>query len=99
VTGLGKLNQAEEYLAQAEWTALKTPGCEDHIKSRLYRNLGLLNAAKGNFTEALTFFSDDVSAICCIICCIFNCMVLFMVCLFVCLFDLFVCLFVCLFLC
>lgn len=60
VLGLGKLNQAEEYLAQAEWTALKTPGCEDQIKSRLFRNLGLLNAAKGNYTEALGYFSDDV---------------------------------------
>lgn len=59
--GLGKLSQAEEYLAQAEWTALKTPGCGDDIKSRLYRNLGLLNAAKGDYPEALTYFADDVS--------------------------------------
>ncbi|XP_031560432.1 zinc finger MYND domain-containing protein 12-like isoform X2 [Actinia tenebrosa] len=58
--GLGKLSQAEEYLAQAEWTALKTPGCGDDIKSRLYRNLGLLNAANGDYTEALTYFADDI---------------------------------------
>ncbi|XP_048580934.1 zinc finger MYND domain-containing protein 12 [Nematostella vectensis] len=58
--GLGKLSQAEEYLAQAEWTALKTPGCDNAIKSRLYRNLGLLNAAKGNFSDALTLLADDI---------------------------------------
>ncbi|KAK3743403.1 hypothetical protein QZH41_011526 [Actinostola sp. cb2023] len=58
--GLDKLSQAEEYLAQAEWTALKTPGCEDDIKSRLFRNLGLLNAAKENYAAALNYFSDDI---------------------------------------
>lgn len=58
--GLGKLSQAEEYLAKADWTVLKTPDCSRAIKSKLYRNLGLLNAAKGEFQDALTCFADDI---------------------------------------
>lgn len=60
-TGLGKLSQAEEYLAQAQWTVLKTPECSNAIKSKLYRNLGLLHAAKGEYAEALRQLADDVS--------------------------------------
>ena len=59
--GLGKLSQAEEYLSQAQWTVLKTPECSNAIKSKLYRNLGLLNAAKGEYDEALRQLADDVS--------------------------------------
>lgn len=59
-TGLGRLNQAEEYLAQAQWTVLKTPECSNAIKSKLYRNLGLLYAAKGEYEEALRQLADDV---------------------------------------
>ncbi|XP_070562027.1 zinc finger MYND domain-containing protein 12-like [Ptychodera flava] len=58
--GLGKLSQAEEYLAQAQWTVLKTPDCGNAIKSRLYRNLGLLYAAQGNFEESLRQLADDI---------------------------------------
>ncbi|KAL5014321.1 hypothetical protein ScPMuIL_008591 [Solemya velum] len=47
--GLGRLSQAEEYLSKAQWTVLKTPGCANSIKSKLYRNLGLLHAAKGEY--------------------------------------------------
>lgn len=60
-SGLGKLSQANEYLSQAQWTVLKTPECGNEIKSRLYRNLGLLQAAKENFSEALGHLSNDVS--------------------------------------
>lgn len=60
-SGLGRLNQAEEYLAQAQWTVLKTPECSNAIKSKLYRNLGLLYAAKGEYDEALRQLADDVS--------------------------------------
>lgn len=55
------MNQAEEYLAQAQWTVLKTPECSNAIKSKLYRNLGLLYAAKGEYDEALRQLADDVS--------------------------------------
>lgn len=58
--GLGRLNQAEEYLAQAQWTVLKTPECSNAIKSKLYRNLGLLYAAKGEYDEALRQLADDI---------------------------------------
>ncbi|XP_002731142.1 zinc finger MYND domain-containing protein 12-like [Saccoglossus kowalevskii] len=58
--GLGKLSQAEEYLAQAQWTVLKTPDCGDAIKSKLYRNLGLLYAAQGNFEESLRQLANDI---------------------------------------
>lgn len=58
--GLGRLSQAEEYLAQAEWTVLKTPDVSNAMQSRLYRNLGLLYAAKGNFPESLRYLADDI---------------------------------------
>ncbi|XP_046558779.1 zinc finger MYND domain-containing protein 12-like [Haliotis rubra] len=58
--GLGRLAQAEEYLAQAQWTVLKTPECSNAIKSKLYRNLGLLYAAKGEYGAALRQLADDI---------------------------------------
>ncbi len=63
ISGLGRLSQAEEYLSQAQWTVLKTPECSNAIKSKLYRNLGLLYAAKGEYDEALRQLADDVSAL------------------------------------
>lgn len=59
--GLGRLKQGEDYLSQAQWTVLKTPECPNQIKSKLYRNLGLLHAAKNNYSEALLQLADDVS--------------------------------------
>ena len=59
--GLGRLSQAEEYLSQAQWTVLKTPECSNAIKSKLYRNLGLLYAAKTDYEEALRQLADDVN--------------------------------------
>ena len=61
-SGLGRLEQAEEYLMQANWTVLKTPECSNAIKAKLYRNLGLLYAAKGDYDEALRQLADDVSS-------------------------------------
>jgi len=58
--GLGRLSQAEEYLSQAQWTVLKTPECSHAIKSKLYRNLGLLYAAKGDYDAALRQLADDI---------------------------------------
>lgn len=60
LSGLGRLSQAEEYLAQAQWTVLKTPACSNAIKSKLYRNLGLLYAAKGEYDDSLRQLADDV---------------------------------------
>jgi len=58
--GLGRLSQAEEYLSQARWTVLKTPDCDAAIKSKMYRICGLLQAAKGNFSEALKNYANDI---------------------------------------
>ncbi|CAL1527234.1 unnamed protein product [Lymnaea stagnalis] len=58
--GLGKLTEAEDYLAKAQWTVLKTTDCPRAIKSKLNRNLGLLYAAKGDFQESLVNFADDI---------------------------------------
>ncbi|ELT99877.1 hypothetical protein CAPTEDRAFT_225144 [Capitella teleta] len=58
--GLGRLSQAEEYLSQAQWTVLKTPECSNAIRSKLHRNLGLLNAAKVEYDEALRHFAGDI---------------------------------------
>ncbi|XP_064611450.1 zinc finger MYND domain-containing protein 12-like [Liolophura sinensis] len=58
--GLGRLPQAEEYLAQAQWTVLKMPESSNAIKSKLFRNLGLLYAAKGEYDEALRQLADDI---------------------------------------
>ena len=59
--GLGRLSQAEEYLSQAMWTVTKMPECSNAIKSKLYRNFGLLHAAKAEYDEALRHLADDVS--------------------------------------
>eukprot|EP00794_Sanderia_malayensis_P015206 gene15206-16777_t len=58
--GLGRLVQAQEYLSQAQWTVLKTPECSNAVKSRLFRNLGLMHATQGNDDEALKQFADDI---------------------------------------
>lgn len=58
--GLGRLSQAEEYLSQAQWTILKTPECKDELKSRLYRNLGMLYAKQDNEVKALESLAECV---------------------------------------
>ena len=62
-TGLGKLSQADEYLAQAEWTVLKSTDATDEHKSKLYRNMGLLYAAKGDYENSLRTLAEDVSEV------------------------------------
>jgi len=58
--GLGRFAQADDYLAQGQWTVLKTPGCTSDIKARLHRNLGMLHASRGNFDEALTDLAESI---------------------------------------
>ncbi|CAI2735734.1 unnamed protein product [Schistosoma spindalis] len=59
--GLGKLNQAETYLAQAQWIVLKAQHeCSNNIQSQLHRKLGLLYAAKGNYKLALASLAKDI---------------------------------------
>ncbi|XP_051895461.1 zinc finger MYND domain-containing protein 12 [Pristis pectinata] len=58
--GLGRLDEAEEYLSQAQWTMMKTTECINAIQYKLYRNLGLLYTAKCEFDKALWYFADDI---------------------------------------
>lgn len=59
--GLGKLNQAETYLAQAQWIVLKAQReCSNSIQSQLHRKLGLLYAAKCNYELALECLAKDI---------------------------------------
>jgi len=60
VSGLGNLDQAEQYLLQAQWTVLKTPECSNTIRHKLSRYLGLLYAAKNQFSHALRQLAYDV---------------------------------------
>jgi len=61
VLGLGNLEQAEQYLLQAQWTVMKTPECPNTMKHKLSRHLGLLYAAKTQFGHALRQLAYDVS--------------------------------------
>ncbi|MBN3277170.1 ZMY12 protein, partial [Polyodon spathula] len=58
--GTGHLQQAEEYLSQAQWTVLKSSECSSSILHKLHRNLGLLYAAKGEFDNALQHLANDI---------------------------------------
>ncbi|XP_072101260.1 zinc finger MYND domain-containing protein 12 isoform X1 [Mobula birostris] len=58
--GLGRLQEAEEYLSQAQWTMMKATGCINAIQYKLYRNLGLLYTAKCEYDKALWYFADDI---------------------------------------
>jgi len=62
VLGLGNLDQAEEYLLQAQWTVLNTRECPNTIRHKLSRHLGLLYAAKSQFSHALRQLAYDVSS-------------------------------------
>eukprot|EP00731_Ephydatia_muelleri_P022240 Em0014g831a len=58
--GLNQLREAEQYLSQARWGVVRAPECEPGIKARLHRNLGQLEAAKGDYTEAKKHFAEDI---------------------------------------
>ncbi|XP_075253649.1 zinc finger MYND domain-containing protein 12-like [Convolutriloba macropyga] len=58
--GLEKLNQAEQYLSQAEWTVLKTESVGNDYKAKLYTNMGLLYDAKKSYQEALRNFANGI---------------------------------------
>ncbi|XP_038602944.1 zinc finger MYND domain-containing protein 12 isoform X2 [Tachyglossus aculeatus] len=58
--GLSRIIQAEEFLSQAQWTLLKSPECSDATLSKLHRNFGFLNVAKGNDDESLYHFANDI---------------------------------------
>ncbi|XP_032904291.1 zinc finger MYND domain-containing protein 12 [Amblyraja radiata] len=58
--GLGRLDEAEEYLSQAQWTVMKTKECINAIQYKLFRNLGLFYTAKCDYDKALWCFADDI---------------------------------------
>jgi len=58
--GLGRFQQAEEFLSLANWSVLKNPGCSNAVRSQLHRNLGKLYSAQGKLTEALEELAKDV---------------------------------------
>lgn len=58
--GLGSFSQAQEYLSQAEWTVMKNPSCPNHIYSKLYRNIAMLQITQGQFEQALRNLANDI---------------------------------------
>ncbi len=61
--GLGSFSQAQEYLSQAEWTVMKNPNCPDHICSRLFRNIAMLQLSQGQYEQALRNLANDVNTL------------------------------------
>ncbi len=59
--GLGSFSQAQEYLSQAEWTVMKNPNCPDHICSKLFRNIAMLQLSQGQYEQALRNLANDVN--------------------------------------
>ena len=58
--GLGRFQQAEEFLSLANWSVLKNPDCSNAIRSQLHRNFGKLYSAKGKLDEALQELAKDI---------------------------------------
>ncbi|XP_031463821.1 zinc finger MYND domain-containing protein 12 [Phasianus colchicus] len=58
--GVGNLQQASNYLSQAQWIVLRTPDCSGAFQHRLHRSLGLLYVADGNFNQALYHLANDI---------------------------------------
>ncbi|XP_018592094.2 zinc finger MYND domain-containing protein 12 [Scleropages formosus] len=58
--GLAYVAEAKEYLTQAEWTALRSPGCSRAVRHQLQRNLGRLYIAEENLEWALFHLANDV---------------------------------------
>ncbi|XP_040544661.1 zinc finger MYND domain-containing protein 12 isoform X2 [Gallus gallus] len=58
--GVGNLQQASNYLSQAQWIVLRSPDCSSAFQHRLHRSFGLLYAADGNFDQALYHLANDI---------------------------------------
>uniref|UniRef100_A0A7S2V026 MalT-like TPR region domain-containing protein n=1 Tax=Fibrocapsa japonica TaxID=94617 RepID=A0A7S2V026_9STRA len=58
--GLGRLQQAEEFLAMANWSVLKNPDCSNAIRSQLHRNFGKLYTAQDKLEDALKELAQDI---------------------------------------
>eukprot|EP00076_Gallus_gallus_P028859 XP_015152715.1 zinc finger MYND domain-containing protein 12 isoform X1 [Gallus gallus] len=60
IDGVGNLQQASNYLSQAQWIVLRSPDCSSAFQHRLHRSFGLLYAADGNFDQALYHLANDI---------------------------------------
>lgn len=58
--GLGRTQQAEEFLSMARWNVQQNPDCGNELRATLYRNFGKLCKAQGKGDEALRHFGEDV---------------------------------------
>uniref|UniRef100_A0A8C2T3H9 Zinc finger MYND-type containing 12 n=1 Tax=Coturnix japonica TaxID=93934 RepID=A0A8C2T3H9_COTJA len=58
--GAGNLQQASNYLSQAQWIVLRTPDCSGAFQHRLHRGFGLLYVTDGNFDQALYHLAKDI---------------------------------------
>lgn len=58
--GLGRYQQAEEYLSLAKFAILKKPDCAYSLRSQLHRNFGRLYSSQGKYDEALQQLANDI---------------------------------------
>jgi hypothetical protein len=58
--GQGHLRNAEQFLSQAQWTILQNHEATPVLRSQLFRNLGLLATAKGDYTGARRHLAEDI---------------------------------------
>jgi hypothetical protein len=58
--GLSRLPQAEKYLSQAQWLMLKNVSCDNSVKCLVFRQLGLLYTAQGQYEKARLTLADDI---------------------------------------
>merc|ERR1712212_917384 len=59
---LNKLREAEQQMQQANWVVMQNQSEEssNHVKQKLYRLFGLLQAAKGDYTDATRLFAEQI---------------------------------------
>jgi len=59
---LNKLREAEQQLQKANWVVMQNERTHnvDQVKQQLYRLLGLLHAKRGNNTEAIRLFAEQI---------------------------------------
>jgi tetratricopeptide (TPR) repeat protein len=58
--GSGRLEEARQYLSQAQWVILSSPNPSPEHQSQLHRNLGLLALARGETSEARRHLAEDI---------------------------------------
>lgn len=59
--GMLRIDQAEAYVARAEWMVLKHPDCPNSIRHLIFRTMGLIHEAHSNYEDAREAYATDVS--------------------------------------